>query len=481
MDRQSLTELISSSAVQMFAFRFRKLALLTLIFSFLLTMAICADRSCAQLDFEAKPICYETAPTSNAIDKLEKRLESGELELVHDNEHGYLKSLLDALEVPASSQMLVFSKTSFQLRKISKRRPRAVYFNDDVYLGWVQRGDVIEISTADDNLGAVFYTLSQEKTARPKFIRDRGQCMSCHSSSKTLGVPGHLVRSVFAKESGQPKYGSGTFTIDHRSDFKNRWGGWFVSGTHGDQRHMGNVAAVKKDTSQSFDRETGANTTDLTKFVDTSPYLGDHSDIVALMVLEHQTRMHNLITRANFETRAAHHSDVSMNKIIGRPDNHRTDTSKRRIASAAAKLVQYMLYSEEHLLTDKINGISGFAKEFTAQGPFDQKGRTLREFDLETRMMKYPCSHLIYSSTFDKLPAEMLDAVYLRLFAVLSGEDDSAEFEHLSAADRTAIFEILSDTKKNLPDYWITGEQTELGNAAQQMQSTSKDTVSTGE
>lgn len=252
-----------------------------------------------------------------------------------------------------------------------------------------------------------------------------------------------------------------------------------MSGTHGNQRHMGNVAAVKKDTSQTFDRETGANATDLSPFVDTKPYLGDHSDIVALMMLEHQTRMHNFITRANFETRAAHHSDISMNKIIGRPADHRTDTSKRRIASAAEKLVQYLLYAEEHPLTDEIKGSSEFAREFTAQGPFDRKGRTLREFDMKTRMMKYPCSHLIYSTSFDELPNEMMEAVYRRLYDVLIGEDDSSNYKHLSAADRTAIFEILVDTKKNLPNYWA-GPSAELDTSSTQTRSTSKDTVSAG-
>lgn len=407
-----------------------------------------------QLDFEAKPICYETATTSNRVSELQEKLDSGELQLQHDPEHGYLKSILAALEIQPSSQMLVYSKTSFQLRRISKKRPRAIYFNDDAYVGWVQRGDVIEISVADDNLGAVFYTLEQVKADTPRFVRDRGQCMSCHSSSKTLGVPGHLVRSVFAKESGQPKYGSGTFTIDHRSDFRNRWGGWFVSGTHGDQRHMGNVSAANKDTSQTYDRESGANVTNLKSFVDTDPYLGKHSDIVALMMLEHQSRMHNLITRANFETRSAHHSDISMNEIIGRPKEYRTDSSKRRINSVAEKLVAYMLYSEEHPLTSEIKGTSGFAEDFTRQGPFDSKGRSLREFDLRTRMMKYPCSHLIYSRSFDSLPAETKELVYEKLFVVLTNDDQSDRFAHLSAKDRRAIMEILVDTKEGLPHYW---------------------------
>ena len=420
----------------------------------LVALSLFSAEAIAQSDFAAKPICYETASTNTRIDELSKKIASGELELKHDDTHGYLKSVLDVLEVPVSSQMLVFSKTSFQLRRISQQKPRALYFNDDVYIGWVQRGDVLEVSAVDDTQGAVFYTLSQDKVDRPQFIRDQGQCMACHASSKTNGVPGHLVRSVFATASGHPNYGAGTFTIDHSSRFEDRWGGWFVSGTHGKQRHMGNVAAIKGDNTGTLDKDSGANITDLKDLVNTKPYLSKHSDIVALMMLEHQTKMHNLITKASFETRSAIYSDITMNKIIGRPPEHRTDSSKRRIQSAADKLVQYMLYSEEYKLTSEIKGTSGFAEEFTKKGRFDSNGRSLSEFDLRSRMMKYPCSHLVYSRSFDQLPDEVKSKIYQSLFKVLSNEDQSRPFEHLSAADRQAILVILRETKDDLPEYW---------------------------
>ena len=422
----------------------------------LLSISLFGGIAHAQLDFEAKPICYQTAPTNNRIQALNEKLQSGEAELEYDEAHGYLRSALSLLDVPISSQMLVFSKTSFQLRRISRRRPRAVYFNDDVYVGWVQDGDVVEISVADDNQGAIFYTLSQQQVDQPSFVRDGGQCIVCHASSRTSGVPGHLVRSVFASASGQPHFGSGTFTIDHRSPFEKRWGGWFVTGTHGAQRHMGNVVAEAPNQPEKLDRESGANVTDLTTLVNTSPYLSSHSDIVALMVMEHQARMHNLITRANFDTRSAQHYDKVMNEAMDRPADHRSDSATRRIKSAAEKLVAYMLYTEEAELTARVEGTSKFADEFTARGPHDRKGRSLREFDLKTRMMKYPCSHLIYSKAFDKLPAEVQDQVYLRLFAVLSGQDTTDAYAHLSQTDRRAILEILLDTKSGLPDYWTS-------------------------
>lgn len=416
---------------------------------------ICAGGTLAQLEFEAEPIHYGSAQSSDRVSVLKEDIESGALQLNYCEKNGYLSAVLDHLDVPVSSQVLVFSKTSFQLRRIHPRRPRAVYFNDDVYVGWVQGGDVVEISAVSPELGAVFYTIDQQPHPRPEVIRDQGQCISCHASSRTAGVPGHLVRSVFPGKSGQPYFGSGTYTIDHRSPFDQRWGGWFVTGTHGGQRHMGNAIANRDD--HQIDRQSGANLTDLSERIDTDPYLSEHSDIVALMVLEHQTQMHNLITRATYESRIAKHYDQVMNEALERPASHRSDSAKRRMAAAANKLVEYMLFAEEMKITDRISGTSGFADEFAKKGPRDQQGRSLRDFDLASRMMKYPCSYLIYSPAFDGIPSECKDEVYRRLHHVLTGElskSDADTFSHLSTEDRTSILEILKDTKTDLPQYW---------------------------
>lgn len=420
----------------------------------------------AQLEFESDPINYNTAPTHDPVKLLQTGIESGETVLDYDDEHGYLKAVLDHLDVPVSSQMLVFSKTSFQLRRITAQRPRAVYFNDDVYIGWVQGGDVLEMSSVDPEQGAVFYTISQEELPQPRITRDRGQCIVCHASSRTSGVPGHLVRSVYASHSGQPFFGSGTFTTDHRSPFKKRWGGWYVTGTHGKQRHMGNVVATNESSPETLDMEDGANVTNLQGRVNTKPYLSSHSDIVALMVLEHQTRMHNLITRANFTTRSAQHYDKVMNRAMDRPEDYRSDSAKRRISSAADKLVEYMLFADELQLTDRVAGTSNFASEFASRGPRDSKGRSLRDFDLTAHMMKYPCSYLIYSKPFDKLPEEAKDRVYQRLFDVLSGQDDSERFAHLTSQDRQHILQILRETKSDLPSYWTDNTHSSTSNAS---------------
>ena len=404
----------------------------------------------AQLQFEREPINYAAA-ANDPVTQLQKSLESGKTALDYDEEHGYLPALLELLDIDTSSQVLVYSKTSFQLRRISPRRPRALYFNEHSYVGWVQGGDVIEIMTTDPDQGEIFYTLEQEKVERPQFVRDRGQCIVCHASSRTQGVPGGLVRSMFVDAGGQPHYGSGTFTIDHTSPFSERWGGWYVTGTHGSMRHMGNIISTDRQRPETVDREAGANITDLKEKLNVEPYLTPHSDIVALMILEHQTQMQNFLTLANFECRIASHYDASMNKALDRPADYVSDTTRRRIENVGDKLLRYMLMADEFQLTSPVKGTSDFAAHFQQRGPRDSQGRSLRDLDLQTRMFKYPCSYLIYSASFDQLPATVKNHVATRLRAILTGEDKSEEFTHLSAADRRNILEILDETK---PELW---------------------------
>lgn len=401
----------------------------------------------AQDDFDREPINYSSAVVHDRVARLQAQLQQDASLLSHDRQHGYLNSLLQRLEIDPASQTLVFSQTSFQLRKISPRRPRAIYFNDDVYVGWVQHGDVIEIAAVDGLQGTVFYTLEQERAAQPRFVRDRGQCMTCHASSRTQTVPGLLVRSVYCDASGRPWFGSGTYTTDHTSDFRQRWGGWYVTGRHGDMRHMGNVLATNRKSPEQIDREKGANVTDLNALLNAQPYLRRTSDIVALMVLEHQTQMQNRITFANFETRQAMHYDGIMNKALDRPADYMSDTTRRRIQSAATRLVDYMLFKDEFPLASPVTGDEGFQQQFAARAVRDQQGRSLRDFDLKTRIFKYPCSYLIYSESFRQLPAAVKNAVWLQLRDALEGDHAVG---HLSPEQRQVIVSILTET---VPDY----------------------------
>jgi hypothetical protein len=405
-------------------------------------------------EFEQEPIRYSRSQPNNRVSQLFERVAAGEQQLVHDAGSGYLRSLLKELDVPVSSQMLVFSKTSLQRHRISPRTPRALYFNDDVYVGFCQDGDVLEISAVDPQLGAVFYTLDQEPEVRPRARRQTDNCLICHGSSQTKEIPGHVVRSVFTDAGGLPVLSAGTYRIDHTSPLEQRWGGWYVTGTHGDQKHLGNLIVRGRTVPDEIDNSAGLNQTCLDSRFDTSGYLAGHSDLVALLVLEHQADAHNYITRANFLTRQAVHYQQALNRELGEPADHVWDSTKSRIKNAGEPLVEYLLFSGEAPLTGKVQGTSPFAAEFASRGPRDARGRSLRDFDLERRIFKYPCSYLIYSPGFAALPAAARDYVLRRMWEVLSGQDASEKFAHLSAADRKAVLEILRDTLPDLPDYW---------------------------
>lgn len=413
----------------------------------------CAYAARAEDEFERPPIEYSRSQPNNRVSQLQRHIEQGQAGLTFDPKFGYLPALLDALDVEIDSQMLVFSKTSLQRQRIAPRTPRAIYFNDDVYVGYCLAGDTLEISVADPQLGAVFYSLDQKPAEKPALVRQTHNCLQCHATSQSDGAPDHLVRSVYADAAGLPLLAEGSHRVDHTTPFENRWGGWYVTGTHGRQSHLGNLVIRDADLPRPFDNAHGQNVTDLTPRISTDNYLTGHSDIVALMVLEHQAMVHNLITRANFATRQALRYEAEVNRALGEPPGSRLAGTRSRIRHAGDKLLKGILFVGEAPLTSAVVGTTDFAKHFAQLGPRDSKNRSLRDFDLQTRMFKHPCSYLIYTPAFDALPVEVKSHVAARLKAVLTGEDQSQEFAHLSPADREALWQILGETK---PELWQT-------------------------
>lgn len=408
----------------------------------------------AQDDFERSPISYSERAPENCVSQLQAKLDSGTLKLGHHAEFGYLPAVLNALDVPIESQVLVFSKTSLQVRYISPKTPRAIYFNDDVYVGYCQMGEALEISAVDPRLGAVFYTLDQHSNGNPRFERRSESCLVCHSSSRTEGIPGHLVRSLFTDVSGQPIFSAGSRSVDYTTPLDQRWGGWYVTGTHGTQKHLGNLVIRTRTVNEPVENPDGQNVCELKDRLNVTKYLSPHSDIVALMLLEHQVQVHNRLTKANFDTRMAIDYDAMMNHLSGKPASTISESTARRIKSTGDRLVESLLFVNEAKLTEPIKGTSGYAERFTKQGPRDKCGRSLRDLDLATRLLKYPCSYLIYSDDFEGLPPLSKEYVWRCLWDILSGQDQSEGFAHLSATDREAIVEILRDTKNDLPEYW---------------------------
>jgi hypothetical protein len=371
---------------------------------------------------------YADQDPTDRVARLQRMIAEGQAQLSFEAGRGYLASLLESLDVPASSQMLVFSGTSVQPRLISAARPRALYFGDDVYVAWMQGSDVLEIAAMDPDLGPVFYTLDQEASDKPKFERHTAACLRCHDTYGLSGggVPRFLIGSGSTDEMGRlAGHESWELTTD-QTPLSHRWGGWYVTGSHGDQHHMGNIVVRADDPAPA----AVGNLSELSGLLDTGPYLTEHSDIVALMVVEHQIHVQNLLTRLNWEAR----------KLLA----EQAEPSK--ITAHVESLVSAMLFVNEAKLTGPISGTSGFRADFESRGPFDADGRSLRQLDLTRRLFKYPLSFLIYSHAFDGLPTEAKARVFQRVWEVLAEVDRSKQFDHLSASDRTAVLKILEDT-----------------------------------
>jgi hypothetical protein len=414
------------------------------------------------IPYSDAPIFYRSDDINDPVAKLQKQIEQGKARLVYEEkDHGYLKSVLKLLDVPVSSQTLVFSKTSFQYPKISPDHPRALYFNDDIYVGAVHEGKEIEIVSFDARQGAIFYLLHEQKANKPAFERAELDCTQCHIAAGTRGIPGVLVRSVQPTTTGTLVTGASTFITDQDSPFKERWGGWYVTGKLAEGTLANGVAA---------DGATGklVPLSPIQKPYDASAYLTPGSDAVALLVLGHQTQMHNLITLTNYKTRIALHALAQQNagsagsagEAAAPPVDVTSlpEATRRQFERPAEQLLRYLLFANETELPNpdgkEVIASSAFAREFAARGPRDSKGRSLRDFDLSKRIFRYPCSYLIYNEAFDALPEASKTYVYHRLLQILSGQDDDPDFESLSAQDRQAILEILLETKPGLPQEW---------------------------
>lgn len=409
----------------------------------LLTLAMGRGVVLGQLDIdiERAPFSYSDTADGNRVSRLIDQLNSKQIKLDYTREHGYLRSLLEALEIPESSQTLVFSKTSMQVRYISRRNPRAIYFNDDTYLGWVNGSSIVEISTADPKLGAVFYTVDMAPW-HPKMQRANYECLGCHATSMTQGIPGHTVRSVLASYDGSVDSQRESFITDDRSPFDERWGGWYVTGLHGEMRHMGNTYLR----GGTLDTKANGNRSNVRDEFDSSNYLSPHSDIVALMVLEHQTQMHNTMVRADFSVRQWLHEASQFE-----PTDESQQEWQLQLQLIAKEVVDRLLFCDEAKLTSEVKGSIVFANDFTERGPEDEQGRSLRQFDLQSRLFKYPLSFLIYSDAFDALQPCLQKEIHRQLQQVLSGENQSQDYQHLGRQTRSDTLAILRATKDDLP------------------------------
>jgi hypothetical protein len=387
-------------------------------------------------------IAYFTKPSADRVARLNAELQRGAVTLAFDPVQGYLPSILKALRVPAASQLLLFTRSSVQAPRISPRNPRALYFDDTVTLGFIPGAEFLEFAAEDPQQGVVFYTLDQRAVEKP-VIERRDFCLSCHNNRSTLEVPGLLIRSIATAATGAPVPKYGNYTTDHRSPFDERWAGYYVTGHHGSLAHLGNAMLIDRTSEARVTNDT-FNLDSVADRFDSARYPSPHSDIVALLVFEHQMHMINLLTRLGWDARLL--------LSASRPD------ASAILARSAEDMVDYLLFADETPLPAAVTGTSGFAGEFAARGPADHLGRSLRQLDLQTRLLRYPCSYMIYSDAFDALPPPARDAIYQRMWRVLSGQEAAPKYARLAAADRRAIVEILRETKTDLPAYFLPAD-----------------------
>lgn len=403
----------------------------------------------AEEEYEMAPIFYSKTQPRDAAYEMEKLMLAGKLKIDRRDAWTALRQVLKHLDVPMESQVMVFSKTSKQNDRITPQTPRVIYFSDNAYVGYSVGGS-LEVSTIDPKLGPVFYLLDIDvPEGKPlRFERDQS-CLNCHGGPFTPEVPGLLVRSVFPGPEGHPLMSQGSTVVNTTTPFSDRWGGWYVTGKHGDLLHRGNVTATENpDNTCDMPIEKGANVTDLTGFFDTSPYPRKKSDIVALMVLEHQTSVQNVLTKANQTSMRAMLMQTSLQKELGEPVQHEPiGTARRIIDHMAEDVVEALLFKDEAALPDGgIEGEEDFQTAFTAKALRSKEGRSLKDFQLLNRLFKHRCSFMIHSLTFQHLEPHLKKTVLGMLEDILAGRDASGKFDYLGEAERGHILAILRDT-----------------------------------
>jgi len=396
-------------------------------------------------------IGYFSKTPTNKVERLDVAIKTGKNPLTYDTRFGYLPSLLKTLGINPSTQSMVFSKTSLQIAHISPSNPRALYFSDDIYIGYIPGSDIVEVSVADPVLGGVFYTFKNRGSNAPSFNRHTYECLQCHDGALTNGVPGHTVRSVHPYPDGQVDFSSGTHIISDATPHAERFGGWWVTGKHLALNHEGN-AFVRG--SGGMDNPLRANRTPEklpAGMIDLKDYIAGTSDVVAQLILQHQTVVHNRITAVTYGTTLALADDASIGESLGNKPGELLGSTLSRIRSSCDTLLDALFFVDEAPFPAPIDGNKRTIIEFVKQGPRDPNQQTLRQLDLRTRLFRYRLSFLVHSDGFRQMPVQARSYCWIRIKAALANADDRLTAK-LDASERKTIHEILHATEREYRD-----------------------------
>jgi hypothetical protein len=430
--------------------------LLRAAFSFGAALALSATPIHAQSapDYEHPPISYSATAPNDALTHLQARLADGSVTLIGD-ELPMLQTVLRELGVSADSQTLVFSRTSFQRSRIRPDQPRALYFSDSVYVGWVP-GGLVEVTAIDPMLGPVFYSLELpgRKGGAAKIARD-SDCLRCHGGAFVREIPGVFVRSVFPDQNGDPLLRHGTLVVDDETPFEQRWGGWYVTGYRGATAHRGNVLTSERGDQLVYE-PAASRPDELSGKFETSAYLKPTSDVVALLVVEHQMTMQNTLTHAGFAARRMIAYQHGLQKTFkeAQTDEPAYDSVKSVFASSAQDVVDRLLFRNAAPLPAGVVGHEGFLKTFANGAPRNRAGHALKDLQLDGRLFAQRCSYLIYSESFRALPETLKVRVWERLDAALRSRDPKDRYAYLPAEEKQRIREILIETHPDAQARW---------------------------
>jgi hypothetical protein len=385
---------------------------------------------------EHPAIQYKVRPAHDRVAALGATLAQNPNAVARDPATGYLRGVLNALGVPQESQLLVFSKTGVQRGYTSPTSPRALYFDQSVAIGYNPGAPLLEIASHDPQQGVVFYTIDQAATT-PVLTR-RTNCLTCHVSDTTLDVPGMIARSNTVGEDGNLMPETGSQNVSHRTPHPDRWGGWFVTSEdaappYAQMAHRGNI---------TFSGHGNTSNQVFVDWLNASPtshgYLSSSSDIVALLAFDHQMHAINLLTRLNWESRVAASAGEA-------------GATSGALPALVNELADYLLFADEAPPLAALTPPTDFAASLEARTPRDRRGRSFGQLDAVNRLLRYPCSYMVYSDAFNGLPKAVRAAVYNRMLAVLSGREARAARVRLTPAESRAILEILRDTKPDFP------------------------------
>jgi hypothetical protein len=407
-------------------------------------LALVAPQASAQV-YEKAPIHYWRRGPDDITAHWDQQHGLAKSRFDQSSPQAFLSSMLEELEVPPESQLLVFSTTSFQNRRISGEKPRALYFNENHYVGYVQDGP-LELTTVDRRTGLNFYTVSvPEPQDRGFRVHRERNCLTCHADNSQTEFPGLMAFSVFATDSGSQVPRSRSITIDDTTPLASRWGGWYVTGTIEGPRHRGNAyfsPAENPAEEPMIERDFGASPANFAALLDMKPYLRSTSDVVALMVFEHQLRAHNQLLEAFGQSRIALYADPAFFK-----DGDFRPETLAVIDREIESLLDVMLFKAEADLSEhRIQGNSGFQTSFLKNARRDSHGRSLKDLDLNERLFRHRLSYMIYSDAFNHLPDTFRERFFARLDTVLKGTPAEDRFTHLPVPERQAIQSILAAT-----------------------------------